>query len=79
MSEPEIAGNAPIAVDVEKGHKYFWCACGKSKKQPFCDGSHQGSEFAPFHYIAKDNETVYFCVCKRTGGVPLCDGSHKKL
>lgn len=79
MTEPTIAQKAPFPVDVESGKKYFWCACGKSAKQPFCDGSHQDTEFTPVTYEAEQSKTLYFCGCKHTGGAPLCDGSHAKL
>jgi CDGSH-type Zn-finger protein len=74
-----VAGNAPIGVDVEAGKSYRWCACGLSKRQPFCDGSHKGSAFSPVEYKADQNKKVFFCVCKQTGNHPLCDGSHNKL
>ena len=77
--EPHIARKAPYAVEVEAGKKYFWCACGHSKHQPFCDGSHKGSEFTPVEYKAEKSEKVWFCGCKHTASKPLCDGSHKKL
>ena len=79
MSEATVAGNAPIAVEVEKGQLYKWCSCGKSGKQPFCDGSHRGSEFKPVPYEATESRTLYFCACKQTGNAPLCDGSHQRL
>jgi len=79
MSTPTIAQKAPYPVEVKNGEKYFWCACGKSGKQPFCDGSHQGSEFTPLAYKAEADKTLYFCGCKQTGGQPLCDGTHAKL
>lgn len=79
MTAPTIAQKAPYPVDVKAGEKYFWCACGKSDNQPFCDGSHQGSDFTPMAYQAEENKTLYFCGCKHTGGQPLCDGSHSKL
>jgi CDGSH-type Zn-finger protein len=78
MSQPIRAANGPFAVEVEAGKSYFWCACGGSKNQPYCDGSHKGSGFAPVKFDAHENETVYFCGCKATGSPPLCDGSHKK-
>jgi CDGSH-type Zn-finger protein len=77
--EPAIAQNAPYAIDVEQGKSYFWCACGQSKNQPFCDGSHKGSEFTPAKYDATETKTVYFCGCKHSATKPLCDGSHKSL
>lgn len=79
MTEPVIAQREPIAVDVEAGKEYWWCACGKSQTQPFCDGSHSGSAFAPIPYKAEANGTVWFCGCKKTGSAPLCDGTHSKL
>ena len=70
------AGEAPIGVDVEQGKAYYWCTCGKSSKQPFCDGSHTGSEFGPLTYKAEQSKKVWFCTCKQTNDQPLCDGSH---
>ena len=70
------AGNAPIGVDVKEGKSYYWCTCGKSSKQPFCDGSHKGTEFAPLPYKAAQSKKVFFCACKLTKDPPLCDGSH---
>jgi CDGSH-type Zn-finger protein len=79
MSEPEMPQKEPYATDVVKGETYYWCACGKSKKQPFCDGSHQGSEFSPLSFVAQETGTVYLCGCKRTAKPPFCDGTHSKL
>jgi CDGSH-type Zn-finger protein len=79
MDEPEIAGRAPIPVDVEAGKSYWWCACGRSKSQPFCDGSHEGTPFTPIEYKAEATKRVVFCVCKRSQKKPLCDGTHKTL
>ena len=79
MAEPIIAGRAPLAVDVEAGKTYYWCACGRSAQQPFCDGSHKGSEFAPMAFTAERTGIVYFCTCKRSQKAPLCDGTHKSL
>ena len=72
MAEPNIAQKAPFPVDVTAGKKYFWCACGKSTNQPFCDGSHSDTEFTPLAYEADKDRTLYFCGCKRTAGAPLC-------
>ena len=77
MADPVRAGSSPIPVEVEAGKSYWWCSCGKSAKQPFCDGSHKGSEFVPQKYDATEARTVYFCACKATANAPLCDGSHK--
>ncbi len=79
MSTAEIPQKEPISIDVEDGKDYWWCACGKSKKQPFCDGSHSGTEFSPIQYKATESKTVWFCACKQTENTPLCDGSHSKL
>ena len=79
MTKGAIAATQPIAVDVEEGKAYFWCTCGKSSKQPFCDGSHKGSDFAPMPWKADASGTKYFCACKQTNGQPFCDGSHKGL
>jgi len=78
MSEPTSPQNEPYAVEVEEGKSYHWCSCGKSSNQPFCDGSHQGSEFEPFAFTAEKSETVYFCGCKKTANQPFCDGSHSR-
>ncbi len=76
---PKIAQNAPFAMPVEAGKSYFWCSCGQSSNQPFCDGSHKGSEFVPVKFDATADKTVFFCGCKATDNAPLCDGSHKDL
>ena len=76
MNQPVRAADSPFGVDVEEGKSYFWCACGKSSNQPFCDGSHKGSEFSPVKYTAEKSRKVFFCGCKQTGNRPLCDGSH---
>ena len=79
MTDPVIAAKAPVGVAVEAGKSYWWCTCGRSARQPFCDGSHKGTEFTPQQYVAPETSTVWFCACKRTGNAPLCDGSHKSL
>jgi CDGSH-type Zn-finger protein len=79
VSTPEIAARSPFPVAVEEGKDYWWCACGKSKKQPFCDGSHKGGEFTPVKYTAPKSGTVYFCGCKQSAKSPLCDGTHNRL
>ena len=70
--------NTPIAIKVKDNKVYFWCSCGKSAQQPFCDGSHKGSEFTPLAYKAEETKKVFFCACKQTNNQPLCDGSHSK-
>ena len=79
MNEPKIAGKAPIGVDLDAGKSYYWCSCGRSGNQPFCDGSHKGTPFVPIKHEATESAKVFFCACKRTGTVPLCDGSHQDL
>ncbi|WP_084708289.1 CDGSH iron-sulfur domain-containing protein [Marinobacter psychrophilus] len=79
MTEAIRASDTPYAVEVESGKSYFWCACGKSAKQPFCDGSHSGSAFRPVKYAAPETKKVFFCGCKSTASQPLCDGSHKQI
>lgn len=79
MTDPVIARRAPYPVEVEAGKKYFWCACGRSANQPFCDGSHKGSDFTPVAFTAEESKRVFFCGCKHSKKAPLCDGSHSKL
>lgn len=78
-SNPTIAQKSTYAVEVEAGESYWWCACGKSQSQPFCDGSHKGSEFVPIEHKAEKTGTVYFCGCKNSANGALCDGSYLKL
>jgi CDGSH-type Zn-finger protein len=77
MSDPVRASDTPYGVEVESGETYWWCSCGKSGNQPFCDGSHKGSDFTPQKYEAAESKKVFFCGCKATASQPLCDGSHK--
>lgn len=79
MQNPVIAQKSPFAVEVEAGKSYWWCSCGKSQTQPFCDGSHKGSEFNPKEYKADKTGIVYFCGCKHSANGVMCDGSHQKL
>jgi CDGSH-type Zn-finger protein len=79
MAEPNIAQKSPYGVQVEGGKTYFWCACGQSKSQPFCDGSHKGSGFTPVQYKSDATKQVWFCGCKHTKNRPLCDGTHSRI
>ena len=76
MTKPQRGGDLPIPIEVEAGKSYFWCTCGKSAKQPFCDGSHKDSDFAPMKWIATQDGRKFFCTCKESGNKPFCDGSH---
>ena len=77
--ESRVPQKSPYAVEVEAGKSYFWCVCGQSSKQPFCDGSHKGSGFSPVKWEASESRTVFFCGCKHGASQPLCDGTHKQL
>lgn len=78
MSKPTRAGDAPLKVSVVEGRTYFWCSCGRSARQPFCDGSHKDTGFEPVAYQAVESRDLFFCACKETANAPLCDGSHSK-
>ncbi|VAW61646.1 Glutamate synthase [NADPH] large chain [hydrothermal vent metagenome] len=79
MSKPVIADNKPVQVMLTGGEEYYFCACGRSKSQPFCDGSHAGTDFKPQAFTAEQDGDAYLCACKHTGNAPFCDGSHKKF
>jgi CDGSH-type Zn-finger protein len=78
MSDPKIAQKSPFVMEVEPG-KYAWCSCGLSTKQPYCDGSHKGTGFAPIIENVTEARKVAWCGCKRSGKAPFCDGSHSKI
>ena len=78
MNKGQRAGSSAIKIEVEEGKSYFWCSCGKSSKQPLCDGSHKGSKFKPVVYKAELTKKMFFCTCKQTNNQPFCDGSHNK-
>lgn len=78
MPEPTIAQKAPYRVEEEPGAK-FWCACGNSKNQPYCDGSHKGTGMAPVRVEIAEKRTVAWCGCKHSANGAFCDGSHKSL
>ena len=78
MEKPEIADRIPVVLELEEG-QYFWCVCGRSADQPFCDGSHKGTDFRPLGFEVDEKRRVALCQCKHTAGPPFCDGSHKSL
>lgn len=79
MEKPVVAGREPIAVELKAGETYYYCACGRSAKQPFCDGSHQGTAFSPIAFSVEEDGVRHICACKQTKNPPFCDGSHLKL
>jgi len=79
MTKATVADNKPKAVTLKKGEDYFWCSCGKSANQPFCDGSHRGTDFVPKKFTAEADGDTHLCQCKATGNAPFCDGSHRGL
>jgi CDGSH-type Zn-finger protein len=79
MSEPRIAARQPAAVELEAGKTYYWCACGLSARQPFCDGAHKTTDLTPLAFTAEKTGTAYLCQCKQSHRQPYCDGAHKSL
>ena len=78
MAEPLVAQRYPFELELEPG-EYFWCACGRSEDQPWCDGSHEGTGFQPKSFTLTEKTRVWMCACKHSGKAPFCDGTHKKL
>ncbi len=74
-----IAKKAPYVIELEAGKSYWWCSCGRSETQPFCDGSHQGTEFQPVEVKVDETKKVGLCGCKHTKNAPICDRSHNQL
>lgn len=79
MDAPIPAQKAPYNVTVEEGQRYFWCACGRSANQPYCDGSHKGTGLAPLAFTADKTGPLWLCGCKSTGKQPFCDGTHNRI
>lgn len=79
MSKPTVAAAKPTPVELKAGEEYYYCTCGKSANQPFCDGSHKGTGFAPKAFVAEEDGEAWLCQCKQTGNAPFCDGSHNKV
>ena len=78
-AQPVVAQKSPYATEVEAGKVYYWCSCGRSSRQPFCDGSHKDTGLEPVAWTAEKSGTAYFCGCKQVGKAPLCDGSHNAI
>ncbi|WP_052599220.1 CDGSH iron-sulfur domain-containing protein [Aureispira sp. CCB-QB1] len=79
MEKPTIAGKSPMPVELEAGKTYAWCSCGQSSNQPWCDGTHQPTNFTPVVFKAEETKTAYMCNCKHSGTPQFCDGTHAKL
>ncbi|MGD9805809.1 MAG: CDGSH iron-sulfur domain-containing protein [Hyphomicrobiaceae bacterium] len=77
--DPICAQQGPYQVELEEGKAYFWCTCGRSGKQPFCDGAHKDTRFRPHRFVAESTGTVNLCGCKSTDDQPFCDGAHNML
>lgn len=78
MSEPRIFDRHPVVLDLEPG-TYYWCACGNSTTQPFCNGAHKGTDFQPLKFEVEELGRKALCLCKHTGKAPYCDGTHNKV
>lgn len=77
MDKPLVASNAPAKVTLQQDQYYFFCTCGRSATQPFCDGAHKGTSFAPKPFKVEETKEAYLCQCKQSANLPYCDGSHK--
>lgn len=78
MEKPQVAAKKPAVMEIEPG-TYFWCQCGRSLSQPFCDGSHAGTPFQPLEFTIEEKKRVALCQCKQTAKSPFCDGTHSKI
>ena len=79
MTDPIVYDVKPTTAELKTDEEYYWCRCGRSSKQPFCDGSHRGTDITPMSFAAKEDGAAYLCQCKQTRNPPYCDGSHKNL
>lgn len=79
MEPPVVAQRAPFRVELTEGQQYWWCACGRSKNQPFCDGSHKVTNFRPVSFTATETKEAWLCGCKNSANKPFCDGTHRTL
>jgi CDGSH-type Zn-finger protein len=75
----QIAARSPAEVELEEGVTVWWCRCGRSQNQPFCDGSHEGTQFSPVEFTPERSDTFWLCRCKQTSTQPFCDGTHNTL
>jgi len=78
MAEPKIVQTGPFILELQPG-SYWWCACGRSQNQPFCDGSHKETDITPVKFELSETKKVYLCGCKQSQNKPFCDGTHNKL
>jgi CDGSH-type Zn-finger protein len=78
MAEPVMAQKSPYPVELAPGD-YWWCRCGRSKRQPFCDGAHKTTEFTPMKFSMTEPQKIWLCGCKHSANKPFCDGTHKKI
>lgn len=79
MGSSIVAANTPARVELEAGKKYWFCQCGRSANQPFCDGSHRGSEFTPLEFTVEAGKPYFLCRCKQSANQPFCDGTHNRV
>lgn len=79
MTEPIVASKNPLELTLEAGKRYWWCACGRSANQPWCDGSHAGTDLQPLEFKVETTGSYWLCACKHTANAPFCDGAHELL
>jgi len=79
MANPVVADNKPVPVELEQGKRYYFCACGRSRRQPFCDGSHRDTQISPVEFTAAQSGQAWLCMCKQSKKLPYCDGTHRQF